>query len=730
MTNKKRNANKATQSVPEVKDVLDFFEFHGSKAFRLKQIAKSFSLISPGEKQWLLETLQALADAGKIHFRYPDSFSGKSSSHTPSSNLGKQAAYVEGTIDFVHPRYGFLILGEDKADVRIAAEDMHGALHGDTVRVQLTKLGKGTRQAEGRVLEVLRRDRDTFVGRVEVSNRHAFVVPDFRKMHSDIYVPLQALKGAKHGEKVVVKLVSYPERSKNAEGIIERVLGKSGEHETEIHSIMAEFGLPFEFPAEVDAEAERIEGVISEKEISQRRDFRAITTFTIDPDNAKDFDDALSIRYLDNAEIEVGVHIADVTHYVKEQSVLEAEANNRATSVYLVDRTIPMLPEKLSNNLCSLVPHQDRLTMSAVFVLNEAGEVLDTWFGRTVIHSDHRFTYEQAQEVLEGRSDLFSKELHSLNQLAYKLRERRFSQGAITFETVELKFKLEENGTPIGMFAKERKDAHKLIEDFMLLANKQVAEHIFSKKKGKEPPPMVYRVHEPPDPEKMRTFAGFAKRFGYQIKTDGAGVSSSLNQMVDALEGKDEQNILQNMAIRTMSKARYTTEPIGHFGLAFEHYSHFTSPIRRYPDMLAHRLLMLYATDASWPDKAHLEQLCKHSSEREKRAADAERASIKYKQVEYIRNYGKKVFDGIVSGMTDYGIFVEMTETHCEGMVRVADLQDDFYEFDEKNFRMVGKRSKKHINLGQKVLVKVKNTDLDKRTIDLTLINPREADEF
>lgn len=717
-------------SVPEVKDVLDFFEFHGSKAFRLKQIAKMFQLFTPAEKQWLLETLQALADAGKILFRYPDSFSGKSGSTQAQTTTGKPQAYVEGSIDFVHPRYGFLLIGDDKADVRIAAEDMNGALHGDTVKVQLTKLGKGTRQAEGRVLEVVKRDRDTFVGRVEVSNRHAFVVPDFRKMHTDIYVPLQALKGAKHGEKVVVKLTAFPERSKNAEGIIDRVLGKSGEHETEMHSIMAEFGLPFEFPVEVDAEAERIEENISEKEIGKRRDFRPITTFTIDPDNAKDFDDALSIRFLENGRFEIGVHIADVTHYVKEQSSLEAEASNRATSVYLVDRTIPMLPEKLSNHLCSLVPHQDRLTMSAVFVLNEEGEVEDEWFGRTIIHSDHRFTYEQAQEVLEGNADLYRRELLSLNQLAYKLRERRFAKGAITFETVELKFKLEENGTPVGMFAKERKDAHKLIEDFMLLANKHVAEHIFSKKKAKETPPMVYRVHEPPDPEKMRTFAGFAKRFGYQIKTEGAGVSSSLNQMVDTLAGKDEQNILQNMAIRTMSKARYTTEPIGHFGLAFEHYSHFTSPIRRYPDMLAHRLLIHYSSEAPWPDKAHLEQLCKHSSEREKRAADAERASIKYKQVEYIRNYGKKVFEGIVSGMTEYGIFVEMTETHCEGMVRVADLQDDFYEFDEKNFRMVGKRSKKHINLGQKVLVKVKNTDLDKRTIDLTLLNPREADEF
>ncbi len=727
---KQKNPNSAKKaSTVQTKDVLGFFDFSAPKTYRFKQVARELGLMTKQEKQWLLETVQALVESGKIKFKYPDTFQGikKGGSESSGANSSK---LVEGIVDHVHQRYAFVVVEAGVLDIKVASDDLKDALHGDKVKVEINKPARGNRNAEGRVLEVLQRGRDNFVGRIEISPRFAFVVPDSRKIHQDIFVPTQALNGAKHNEKVIVKITRYPENGKNPEGEVERVLGTSGEHQTEMHSIMAEFGLPFEFPPQVEADAEHIPTEISAKEISKRRDFRKVTTFTIDPDNAKDFDDALSVKFLDNGNFEIGVHIADVTYYVQEGTLLETEAYQRATSVYLVDRVIPMLPEKLSNQVCSLVPHEDRLTMSAVFVLNADGAILEEWFGRTVIHSDHRFTYEQAQEVIEGKNDLYKKEMDILQSLALKLREARFAHGAITFETIELKFKLEPDGTPIGMFAKERKDAHKLIEDFMLLANKRVAESIYQKKKGDDPPPMVYRVHAPPDSDRMKNFALFAKRFGYQVKVEGSGVAESLNQMVENLEGKDEQNILQNMAIRTMSKARYTSDPLGHFGLAFEHYSHFTSPIRRYPDMMAHRLLIHYQKEGSWPDKTYMEEQCKHSSEREKRAADAERASIKYKQVEYIRNYGKKVFDGIVSGMTDYGIFVEMSETHCEGMVRVADLQDDFYEFDEKNFRMVGKRSKRHINLGQKVVVKVKSTDLDRRTIDLTLINPREADDF
>jgi ribonuclease R len=721
--------NRAAARQPQVIEVLDFFQFYGRKAFRLKQISKELGMNTPAERQWLLETLEGLVAAGKIAFKFPDQFSGLSK-ESKASEQGQKRNVLTGKVDFVNPKYAFVVVEAGKVEVKVSESQLNGALHDDTVEVEVGKQNRGGRHPEGRVTAVLQRSRDTFVGRVEISARYAFVVPDFRKMFYDIFVPPHELNGAKHGEKVVVRLTSFPERNKKPEGKIERVLGMSGEHQTEMHSIMAEFGLPFEFPKDVENEAERIPDQIAEKELASRRDFRKIATFTIDPDNAKDFDDALSIRMLDNGMTEVGVHIADVTHYVREGTLLEREAQNRATSVYLVDRTIPMLPEKLSNNLCSLVPHQDRLTMSAVFVLNQEGEILEEWFGKTVIHSAHRFTYEEAQEVIEGKSELYKKEIHLLNHLALKLRQRRFAEGAITFETIELKFKLAEDGTPLGMFPKERKDAHKLIEDFMLLANKRVAEYVHNTSKGKQEPAMVYRVHESPDPEKVRNFAGIAARFGYPMKLDAGKLALAFNKLVDSLEGKEEQNVLQSMAIRTMAKARYGTEPLGHFGLAFPFYTHFTSPIRRYPDMMAHRLLMHYLKGGSSTDKEELDQQCKHSSEREKRASDAERASIKYKQVEYIRNYGKKVFEGIVSGMTDYGIFVEMTETRCEGMVRVSDLMDDYYEFDEKNFRMVGKRNKKHINLGQKVMVKVKGTDLDRRTIDLTLLNPREADDF
>lgn len=720
---------RSSERQPQVKEVLEFFQFHGRKSFRIKQISKELGLNTPAARQWLTETLEGLAASGKIQFKFPDQFSGIAKS-TRDADQSSNRNVLTGKVDFVNPKYAFVVIEAGKLEVKVSESQLNGALHDDTVEVEISKQSRGSRHPEGRVLAILERGRERFVGRVEISARYAFVVADFRKMFYDIFVPPHELNGARHGEKVVVRLTSYPQRNKNPEGVIERVLGMSGEHQTEMHSIMAEFGLPFEFPHDVEAETEAIPAAIAEKEMANRRDFRKITTFTIDPDNAKDFDDALSIRTLESGHIEVGVHIADVTHYVREGTLLEKEAQNRATSVYLVDRTIPMLPEKLSNNLCSLVPHQDRLTMSAVFVLDHEAQIVEEWFGKTIIHSAHRFTYEEAQEVIEGKSDLYKKEIGLLNHLALKLRNRRFAEGAITFETIELKFKLAEDGTPLGMFPKERKEAHKLIEDFMLLANKRVAEFVHHTGKGEKEPTMVYRVHESPDPEKVRNFAGIAARFGYPMKLDTSKLALAFNKLVDSLEGKDEQNVLQSMAIRTMAKAKYTTEPLGHFGLAFPFYTHFTSPIRRYPDMMAHRLLMHYLKGGSSVNKEETEQLCKHSSEREKRASDSERASIKYKQVEYIKYYGKKVFEGIVSGMTDYGLFVEMTETRCEGMVRVSDLMDDYYEFDEKNFRMVGKRSKKHINLGQKVMVKVKGTDLDRRTIDLILINPREADDF
>jgi ribonuclease R len=581
---------------------------------------------------------------------------------------------------------------------------------------------------EGEVVEILERKRDEFVGKVEILPKYAFVIPDSRKMYMDIYVKQEDINGARANEKVIVKITQWHSQGRNPEGAIVRVLGKAGEHETEMHSIMAEFGLPFEFPKEVQQEAEKISEGISEAEISKRRDFRGITTFTIDPVDAKDFDDALSIQQLDQDRWEIGIHIADVTHYVHPKSKLEREANMRATSVYLVDRTIPMLPEKLSNELCSLRPNEDKLTFSAVFQLDSKGRVLDEWFGRTIIHSDRRFTYEEAQERLESKTGDFADELILLNEIAKKLKEQRFRKGAISFETVEVRFKLDKNGVPLAVVPKIRQDAHKLIEEFMLLANRKVAEFVYNLKKGRPKNTMIYRIHDAPDPEKIMTFAKFVRRFGYNINVDPENekkLSNALNQMIDDLEGKPEQNILQSLAIRTMAKARYSTDNVGHFGLAFGFYSHFTSPIRRYPDMMAHRLLQHYLDGGAPANKAAYEESCKHSSDMERIAAEAERASIKYKQVEFMRNTGKRIFEGIVTGVTEFGIFVEIIETHCEGMVRMSEMEDDYYELDAENYRVIGRRTKKIISFGDKVNVKVIDTNLNKRSIDLAFVQVR-----
>jgi ribonuclease R len=537
-------------------------------------------------------------------------------------------------------------------------------------------------------------------------------------MHHDIFVHKGDLNGAEHNQKVVVKISEWREDDKNPTGKIIRVLGKAGEHEVEIHSIMAEFGLPFEYPKEVEEEANAIPAEIPPSEIKYRKDMREVPTFTIDPFDAKDFDDAISYRKLDNGNYEIGVHIADVTYYVKPKTGLEREAFDRATSVYLVDRTIPMLPERLSNGLCSLRPNEDKLTFSCVFEMDENADVLKHWIGRTVTHSNRRFAYEEAQENIDNQEGDFFEELTLLNGLAKKLRKRRFDKGAVNFETVEVKFKLDEKGTPLGLMIKERKDIHKLIEEFMLLANRTVAEFIYNKNKGKDT--FVYRIHDNPDAERLETFANFAKKFGHEVKLgEGTRVSTALNKLMDEIVGKPEQNVLEQLAIRSMAKAKYTTEPKGHFGLAFKHYTHFTSPIRRYPDMMVHRLLQHYLEDGKSPDAEAWEEKCLHSSDREKRAADSERASIKYKQVEYMALAEEKDYEGIVTGVTEWGVYVEITETKCEGMVKVSEMNDDYYDFDEKNMRLIGTRNKKIITLGDKVMVRVVNTDIDRRTIDL-----------
>jgi len=692
--------------------VMAFLNENPGRGYQIKQLLKSIGVRDAISKGKVTDVIFTMADRGMIKRLRNGAFT-----------VEKELETLIGVVDSVNARFAYIVLEktadeEEKEDIWVAKEDLLGAMDDDVVKVVL-KAKRHGKHAEGKVVEILTRYRDEFVGRLEMSTRYGFVIPDFKKMFHDIYVHINDLNGAKHNDKVIVKITQWPERDKKPEGVITRVLGRAGEHNAEIHSIIAEFGLPLEFPEAVENEAEAIPEEISEKEIKKRKDFRNITTFTIDPFDAKDFDDALSLRTLSNGNYEVGVHIADVTHYVDTEGILEEEAQDRATSVYLVDRTIPMLPERLSNGLCSLRPNEEKLTFSAVFELNEEGEVLKEWFGRTIIYSDRRFTYEEAQERLETGEGDFHEEIHQLNELAHKLRARRFKSGAVNFETVEVKFKLDEDGKPLGVIPKERKDAHMLIEDFMLLANKKVAEFIF--KKGTEAHPMtfVYRTHDNPDPEKLDTFAKFAQRFGHQMNIEGSGVSLSLNKLINKIEDKPEQNVLQQLAIRTMAKAKYTTEAKGHFGLAFAHYTHFTSPIRRYPDMMVHRLLQHYLDKGKSADKDQYEELCLHSSDREKRAADAERASIKYKQVEFMAMVEDKAFAGIVSGVTEWGIFVEITETKCEGMVRMIDMTDDYYEFDEQNYRVIGKRNKRIISLGDNVYVRVKATDIDRRTIDL-----------
>jgi ribonuclease R len=591
------------------------------------------------------------------------------------------------------------------------------------VKVYVYAKNKG-RKKDGEVVEILQRAKMDFTGIIKLSDRFAFFVPDDRKMLHDIFIPLDRLNGAKDNYKAIAKIVDWPEDAKNPIGEITHVLGKQGENNAEMNAILADYGFPLAFPDEVEKQAESIKEEITKEEIAKRRDFREILTFTIDPADAKDFDDAISFQLLKNGNIEVGVHIADVSHYVKPDSALDKEAFERGTSVYLVDRVIPMLPERLSNGLCSLRPNEDKLCFSAVFELDNEANVIEQWFGRTIIHSDTRFSYEDAQEVLENKSGKHSKELLKLNELAYKLRERKFKHGAISFESVEIKFRLDDQGKPLGVYVKERKDAHKLIEDFMLLANKKVAEFVAKKGKGKQKYTFVYRSHDSPKEDALLNFSQFALKFGYKIDmSSGRETARSLNFLMADVEGKKEQNVLTQLAIRSMAKAVYTTKKHSHYGLAFDYYTHFTSPIRRYPDVMVHRLLELYLADGKSVNEDEYEKMSIHSSQMEKKAADAERASVKYKQAEYLQNNIGEEFNGIISGLTEWGMYVEIIANKCEGMIRLRDLNDDFYVLDEKNYCIIGQRRKKKYQLGDEVTIMVKKVDLGKRQIDFTLLN-------
>lgn len=607
--------------------------------------------------------------------------------------------------------------------ILIAERNSAHALNGDKVKVSFFARRK-RHMIEAEVVEILERSNDTFVGTLDITSQYAFLLTESRTLANDIFIPKDRLKGGKDGDKAIVKIVEWPERFNNPIGEVVEILGPAGDNNTEMHAILAEFGLPYAYPKNVVQAAEKISADITEEEIAKREDFRDVLTFTCDPADAKDFDDALSIRKLENGLWEVGVHIADVTHYVKEGSVIDKEALNRATSVYLVDRTIPMLPEKLCNNLCSLRPDEEKLTYSVIFEMNEKAEVKKSRIVHTIIKSNRRFCYEEVQKIIENKQGEFVDEILALDGMAKKLREKRFKNGAINFERVEVKFKIDKKGKPLGVYFKESKDANKLIEEFMLLANRTVAEKIGKVGKGKKAKTFVYRVHDQPDPEKLANLSEFISRFGYKLRTSGTNgeISKSFNNMLADIKGKKEQNLIELISIKAMQKAYYSTHNIGHYGLAFSHYTHFTSPIRRYPDMMAHRLLTKYLEEEGRSaNLGKYEDMCEQSSKMEEIAAQAERASIKYKQVEFMKDKIGQVFPGVVSSISEWGIYVELTESKCEGLVPIRDLGDDYYEFDEKNYCLRGRRNHNVYQLGDELNVRVARANLEKKQLDFEL---------
>ncbi|HER07713.1 MAG TPA: ribonuclease R [Bacteroides sp.] len=651
--------------------------------------------------------------------------------------LLSRAGYKTGTLDMTYHGYAYLVSEDDKEDVFIARNDLNRALDGDLVKVFVYPKKRRTGRVEGEVVEILERARTTFVGTVEISKNYAFLLPDNRKMPVDIFIPLEKLNGAEHGQKAIARIADWPDHVKNPFGEIVDILGYPGENETEMHSILAEFELPIHFSKEVENAAEKIPDGISETEIRNRKDFRKVPTFTIDPEDAKDFDDALSIRPLKGNLWEVGIHIADVSHYVKPNEILDLEAYERGTSVYLVDRVVPMLPEKLSNGVCSLQPHKEKLTFSAVFTMNERGAVLDEWFGRTVINSDRRFNYEEAQQIIETGEGDMKAEILKLYEISKALKEARFQNGSINFDQEEVKFHLDEDGTPTGVYFKVQKESNWLIEEFMLLANKKVAEYASrggkysrevdkqqeksGKQKGKT---FVYRIHDVPDQEKMESFTRFITKFGHNLnpQQSGSQLSRSLNALLGEVRGKKEQHVVEMMALRSMAKARYSTKNIGHYGLGFSDYAHFTSPIRRYPDLMAHRLLAHYLAQGESKNADKYENRCLHASDMERRAVEAERASIKYKQVEFMQDKIGKEFEGVVSGLTEWGIYVEIVENKCEGMISIKSLVDDFYEFDEEEYRIIGRHTKRQFEIGDTVKIEVVNANLSRRQLDYKLV--------
>ena len=729
MSRKKKIYKKKGRIIKNLtRDIFKILNNDSSKYYNYKQIASKLGITSSDGKTQILKKLTELKETKKIK----------------EIDRGKYQIVIDekyyiGTLDITSNGNGYFISDDFEKDIFIPSNNLGKGLQNDTVKAYIYKRNRSNK-LEADIIEIIDRDKTSFVGVLQMSKNFGFVLCDNQKMYVDIFISKARVNGAEHGDKVQVKITDWPENSKNPFGKITQVLGKPGDHNTEIHSILLEYGLPYKFETEVEKDAGSLSLEITKEEVSKRRDMRKDLTFTIDPKDAKDFDDALSFTKLKNCNYEIGIHIADVSHYVQPNTILDNEAYNRATSVYLVDRVVPMLPEILSNGACSLRPNEEKLTFSAVFEINEKAQILNEWFGRTVTYSDKRFAYEEAQVIIETKknfipenisitsesyhvSDVIVEGILKLNELAKVLRKKRMNEGAISFDRVEVKFNLDENANPTGVFFKESKDANKLIEEFMLLANKKVAEFIGKEKNKPTNKTFIYRVHDEPDIEKLAALQNIVYNFGYKMNTlTRESTTESLNKLLNDVHGKPESNMIETLAIRTMSKAVYTTNNIGHYGLAFDYYSHFTSPIRRYPDVMTHRLLQHYLNGGKSPKQDDYEIKCKHASKQEELASKAERQSIKYMQVKYMQDHKDEEFLGVISGVTEWGIYVEITSNKCEGMVRIRDIKNDYYIFDEKQFAIIGQSTKHSYQLGDSVTVKVKHTDLERKHLDFTLI--------
>ncbi|WP_300433687.1 ribonuclease R [Christiangramia sp.] len=730
MKNKKKTKTKIQGNLS--RSIIDILRNNSGKTYNYKQIASILGVDDASSRNQIIKKLAQLAAKKEIQEVERGKF-----------KIEGNKNYYTGVLDLTTKGYGYVMVEEFADDIFIAQKDLNAAFDGDTVEIYVYNRRRRKR-SEGEITKILKRKRTEFVGTLQQKKDFGFVVIDDKSMYTDFFIAGNKLNGAENGDKVVVEFEEWPKKADSPYGKITRVLGTPGEHHTEIHSILAQYGLPHEFPEEVEEYANQIDTSINQEEISKRRDMRDVLTFTIDPKDAKDFDDALSFQKLDNGNYEIGIHIADVSHYLQPGTVLDEEAYDRATSVYLVDRVVPMLPEILSNNACSLRPKEEKFTFSAVFEIDDNANVKNQWFGRTVTYSDERFAYEEAQHILETGTGTIPDDVsirnHSytvkgalveavvtLNRLAKKMRTRRMRDGAISFDKVEVKFNLNEENNPVGVFFKTAKDANKLIEEFMLLANRKVAEYI-----GKQSPKktFVYRCHDEPDDQKLAALQTIVGRFGHKLNLkDRNTTTSSLNKLLEDVQGRKEQNMVDTLAIRTMSKAYYGTENIGHYGLAFDYYTHFTSPIRRYPDVMVHRLLQHYLDGAKSASEEEYEEKCHHSSEMENLATNAERDSIKYMQVKFMQDHENEEFLGVISGVTEWGIFVEIVENKCEGMIRLRDMNDDHYEFNADEFAVVGKKTGQTYTLGDEVYVKVKNADLVKRHLDFTLLGNREEIE-